>query len=153
MEHCAFCDAKSAVIDFTQGAKVAGLSACPDFVTNGEQTSFAVYEERAQLMESSKASKFVQGYHYGITVPIRIIAKRPLRSHFFVVHTYKRMNNNVVDFRVSNCTRFSWQAKFTKVNAWGIASSFVLGSRQRTRWSGVTPWLIKSANWSIVTGS
>ena len=27
---------KSAVIDFTQGAKVAGLSACPDFVTNGE---------------------------------------------------------------------------------------------------------------------
>ena len=27
---------KIAVIDFTQGAKVAGLSACPDFVTNGE---------------------------------------------------------------------------------------------------------------------
>ena len=27
---------KSAVIDFTQGAKVAGLSACADFVTNGE---------------------------------------------------------------------------------------------------------------------
>ena len=26
----------SAVIDFTQGAKVAGLSACRDFVTNGE---------------------------------------------------------------------------------------------------------------------
>ena len=28
---------KSAVVDFTQGAKVAGLSACPDFVTNGEE--------------------------------------------------------------------------------------------------------------------
>ena len=27
---------KPVVIDFTQGAKVAGLSACPDFVTNGE---------------------------------------------------------------------------------------------------------------------
>ena len=27
---------KSAVIDFAPGAKVAGLSACPDFVTNGE---------------------------------------------------------------------------------------------------------------------
>ena len=39
VEHCAFCDyIKSAVIDFTQGPKVAGLSACPDFVTNGEQT-------------------------------------------------------------------------------------------------------------------
>ena len=35
-EHCEFCDIKSAVIDFTQGAKVAGLAACPDFVTNGE---------------------------------------------------------------------------------------------------------------------
>ena len=29
-------DIKYAVIDFTQGAKVAGLSACPDFVTNGK---------------------------------------------------------------------------------------------------------------------
>ena len=37
MEHCAFCDIKYAVIDFTQGAKVAGLSA-PDFVTSGEHT-------------------------------------------------------------------------------------------------------------------
>ena len=27
---------KSAAIDLTQGAKVAGLSACPNFVTNGE---------------------------------------------------------------------------------------------------------------------
>ena len=32
-----FADIISAVIDFTQGAKVAGLSACPNFVTNGEQ--------------------------------------------------------------------------------------------------------------------
>ena len=32
-EHCEFCNIKAAVIDFTQGAKVAGLSACPDFVT------------------------------------------------------------------------------------------------------------------------
>ena len=31
-----FCDIKFAFIDFTQGAKVAGLLACPDFVTNGE---------------------------------------------------------------------------------------------------------------------
>ena len=35
-EHCEFCDIKSAIIEFTQGAKVAWLSACPDFVTNGE---------------------------------------------------------------------------------------------------------------------
>ena len=35
-EHCAFCDIKSAAIDFTQCAKVAELSACPYFVTNGE---------------------------------------------------------------------------------------------------------------------
>ena len=50
MEHCAFCDIKSAVIDFTQGAKVAGLSACPDFATNGEQTHSPFYEERAQVI-------------------------------------------------------------------------------------------------------
>ena len=33
-----FCDIKYAIIDFTQGAKVAGLLAGPHFVTNGEQT-------------------------------------------------------------------------------------------------------------------
>ena len=48
-EHCPFCDIKSAVVDFTQGSKVAGLSACPNFVTNGEQAPFSVYKECAQL--------------------------------------------------------------------------------------------------------
>ena len=38
-EHCEFFDIKYAVIDFTQGAKVAGLSACPDFVTNGKHAN------------------------------------------------------------------------------------------------------------------
>ena len=32
-EHSECCDIKSAVIDFTQGAKIAGLSACPDCPT------------------------------------------------------------------------------------------------------------------------
>ena len=37
VEHCAFYDKKSAVVDFTQGAKVAGLSVCLIFV---KQTHF-----------------------------------------------------------------------------------------------------------------
>ena len=64
-EHYEFCDIKSAVIDFTQGAS---LSACPDFVTDGEHahSPFTKNVPNCELVYKQTAHLFIHDAYYYI---------------------------------------------------------------------------------------
>ena len=57
-------------MDFTQGAKVAGLSACPNFVTNGEQAHYPFPKNVPNWLRTSVLHFAIPKMYFMHLVPI-----------------------------------------------------------------------------------